>query len=121
MNAANKKPPLDHAEAAKASLEARRSDLADRVASIERSRRRGDAPLSADSEERSVERENDEVLDRLADTTRRELEQVRHALDRIHAGRYGVCERCGQPIPAQRLRAVPEATRCSGCADGARR
>lgn len=121
MNIAMKKPSRDAAEAAKANLEARRRDLADRVASIERSRRRGEAPLSADSGERSVECENDEVLDRLAETTRRELEQVRHALDRIHAGQYGSCDRCGKPIAAMRLQAVPEATRCNGCADGVRR
>jgi DnaK suppressor protein len=30
-------------------------------------------------------------------------------------GSYGVCRECRRPIPPQRLRAVPEATRCVDC------
>lgn len=51
-----------------------------------------------------------------------ELEQLDHALDRIDAGAYGVCEACAEEIPERRLRALPMATRCVGCqreADGA--
>jgi RNA polymerase-binding transcription factor DksA len=35
------------------------------------------------------------------------LYEVNDALERILAGRYGVCEETSQPIPATRLRAVP--------------
>jgi len=86
------------------------------MARIERSRRRREEPLPADSEERATESENDEVLDRLAETTERELAQVRRALARVAAGLYGFCERCERAIPAARLSAVPEATRCPDCA-----
>ena len=34
----------------------------------------------------------------------------------VRAGRYGVCERCGQPIGAERLEARPAARTCIGCA-----
>lgn len=107
---------MSSSERAKSTLDQRRRDLADRIASIERSRQRAAEPLSADSGERAVECENDEVLDRLAETTRAELAQVVHALGRIDAGLYGTCEGCGEAIAPSRLRALPEATRCSACA-----
>ena len=44
------------------------------------------------------------------------IEQVDAALRRIDSGSYGQCEQCHQPIAPARLEAVPEATRCIGCA-----
>jgi DnaK suppressor protein len=38
------------------------------------------------------------------------------ALRRLAEGRYGVCERCGQPIGADRLAARPAALACVRCA-----
>ena len=35
------------------------------------------------------------------------LGEIEAALERLVAGRYGVCEETGEPIPAARLRAVP--------------
>lgn len=43
------------------------------------------------------------------------LRAVEEALGSVDAGRYGVCERCGEPIPAGRLEVRPTATRCVGC------
>ena len=47
------------------------------------------------------------------------------ALEREFAGlaegRYGVCDRCGQPIGAERLAARPAAVTCVRCAGGGRR
>ncbi len=37
------------------------------------------------------------------------------ALLRIRNGTYGVCADCGKRIPAARLQAKPEATRCVAC------
>jgi RNA polymerase-binding protein DksA len=41
---------------------------------------------------------------------RKELAQVKKALDRIEQGTYGVSEVSGKPIPIERLEAVPYAT-----------
>jgi len=38
------------------------------------------------------------------------LAKVRHALDRMEQGTYGVCEVSGDPIPVARLDALPYAT-----------
>lgn len=53
----------------------------------------------------------------LADTDRdlEELREVQAALVRIKEGFYGVCGRCGGPIPLERLTACPTATRCEPC------
>lgn len=37
--------------------------------------------------------------------------------EKIREGIYGLCEACGQPIPATRLRAIPEAALCVPCAE----
>ena len=44
------------------------------------------------------------------------LAELAAATERLAAGRYGVCERCGGPIPDGRLRARPEARSCVVCA-----
>ena len=44
---------------------------------------------------------------------RTDLQAALHQLDQ---GRYGRCERCGEPIGAARLEARPQARRCITCA-----
>ena len=58
--------------------------------------------------QRELQLTTQEILDR-------EAEQVRDALRRREAGHYGICAECGQPIPAERLEARPEATLCIDC------
>jgi DnaK suppressor protein len=48
------------------------------------------------------------------------LTAIDAALGRLDAGDYGYCERCGQPIPAERLAARPTATQCVTCASARR-
>lgn len=43
------------------------------------------------------------------------LDQTERALDRLRLGYYGVCERCGEPIPSERLEASPRVTLCVPC------
>lgn len=102
-------------EYASAYLSSKHQDLLDRLVQIEQDRQRRTRELSLDSEERAQETENDEVLDRLADATAGEIAQIRHALDRLAAGDYGICEHCGKHIDSNRLNAVPEATDCAAC------
>ena len=44
-----------------------------------------------------------------------ELSRVNAALERIRAGTFGVCERCGSRVSATRLRAIPWAEHCLRC------
>lgn len=40
------------------------------------------------------------------------LAQVNAALQRLDEGKYGICARCGKPIPPRRLEAIPYAIYC---------
>jgi DnaK suppressor protein len=66
----------------------------------------------ADTGTKTFEREQEislanNILDRIS--------QVERALERLAAGNYGWCERCGNAIPVERLAAFPSATLCVTC------
>ena len=73
---------------------------------------------SIDSSEQAVERENDEVIDQLESDARKELEQVKLAIQRLDNGTYGVCVKCEEEISPARLKALPFVELCINCADG---
>src|SRR5579863_3213333 len=52
----------------------------------------------------------------LLEQAREQLAAADAALGRLAAGRYGVCERCGQPIGDDRLAARPATRTCVRCA-----
>lgn len=60
------------------------------------------------------------TLDREIDYTLEEnashvLAAIDAALERIDQGTYGICSTCGNPIPAERLQALPYASQCIDC------
>lgn len=59
-----------------------------------------------------VEREKSAAL---LSTLEASLASVEDALRAIERGTYGVCERCGKPIPPERLEVKPDATMCVNC------
>lgn len=66
----------------------------------------------ADAGSKTLEREQEMSVNANA---RDLLDQSAHALRRLEAGTYGICESCGTLIPAARLRAFPRATLCIAC------
>jgi RNA polymerase-binding protein DksA len=52
----------------------------------------------------------------LLDAARERLTAIDAALQQLETGRYGICERCGQPIGEERLAARPAAVTCIRCA-----
>lgn len=44
------------------------------------------------------------------------LESVRKTRQKIKEGTYGQCDHCGLQIPPERLKAMPNATKCITCA-----
>src|ERR1700683_2797878 len=48
----------------------------------------------------------------LLDAARERLGAIDAPLQRLEPGRYGICERCGQPIGEERLSARPTAVTC---------
>lgn len=66
----------------------------------------------ADTGTKTFEREQEISL---ANAIRERVTQVERALERLGEGGYGWCERCGNPIPVERLAAFPSATLCVSC------
>ena len=60
----------------------------------------------------NVERERDLALSAQA---MQQVLEIDAALDKIDKGTYGLCERCGKPIPEERLQALPWAALDVGC------
>lgn len=103
-------------ESLRKSLLAKRAELIDRRDRTRADMHRREGALAADFEEQAVERENDEVLTRISESTVDELVAVNRALMYLAQGSYGKCSVCGAEIDAKRLEARPEAGTCIGCA-----
>ena len=86
-----------------------------RLTAIQSDRRRS-SEFEKDFAEQATHRENDEVLDGLDETGRREVEGIDAALARIEEGIFGLCVACEEAIPPARIAAAPAAIRCTACA-----
>ena len=56
-----------------------------------------------------------QMLDGLAEKDTHRLRLIDSALMRIEQGKYGLCMKCGKPIPQERLEAMPYALLCINC------
>ncbi|MGH2825547.1 MAG: TraR/DksA C4-type zinc finger protein [Actinomycetota bacterium] len=66
----------------------------------------------ADAGSATFERERDlSIQNNIRDL----IDQTTRAIQRIDDGNYGTCERCGNPIEAARLKALPHALLCMDC------
>jgi len=102
------------------SIDERRKVLTDRMAELETRLQEIedelDAHQSKDWEELAVEREEDEVLERMGTTGQAEIRMIRAALQRMDDGEYGVCAKCGEDIRPERLDILPYTPLCATCA-----
>jgi len=96
----------------KTGLEEKLRELLERAAEIDDSLSQ---PGDDDWAEHAIESAGDEVLEEVGDATLEEIRQIRLALARINAGKYGVCTNCGRSIAEKRLDALPYATKCMKC------
>ncbi len=69
--------------------------------------------------DRSVVLADEILLAALDDAERAEITAIQAAMRRIDDGTWGVCDACGTAIPAARLDALPFASNCVSCAEGA--
>ncbi len=68
----------------------------------------------ADAASETFERGKEQAID---ENTERLLNSINRALEKIDAGTYGICDRCGVEISKARLEAIPYATFCLECQD----
>jgi len=91
-------------------------ELNDRLSKITDDVKHTEEPPEKDFAEQAVQAENDEVLDFLGNRARTEIAQIKDAIARIDSGHYGICQSCGEPIAAARLKALPYSDLCIKCA-----
>jgi len=94
-------------------LVARRSELDKRLHVIDDEL---ESHNSADWEELAVEREGDEVLEEMGSSGLQEIRAIDAALERMNAGEYGFCVKCGAAISEERLDVLPYTPFCRVCA-----
>lgn len=56
------------------------------------------------------------LISRLKERDRQKILEIDAALNRMAAGSYGKCQKCGREIGIKRLRALPATTFCINCA-----
>ena len=61
------------------------------------------------------------LLDSLGSQDAQRLVLITNALDRIAQDKYGLCVKCGKPIPEARLDALPYTGLCVACKEGEER
>ena len=94
-------------------LLARRRALTEHLTQVEESL---DVAPPKDWEDRSSERQGDEVLESLGNAELAEVARIDAALVRISEGTYGTCQKCGDPVSDQRLDLLPDTPFCKNCA-----
>jgi DnaK suppressor protein len=110
------------ADGVRLALAAERADTIGRIDGLTRDRR----AILESAESTSTDDEHDpegatlaferEQLAALLDQARAHLAELDVAVERLDAGTYGRCIRCGQLIPAERLTARPASVTCVACA-----
>jgi RNA polymerase-binding transcription factor DksA len=100
--------------AARERLEQQRDDLTrrlDRLQAAERDETATSGNVAGETDT-AHEWENAEIKSGQIQETLDELRQTEAALARMDSDDFGRCEICGNPIEAERLELIPEATRC---------
>ena len=56
-----------------------------------------------------------EINELALQNAKRKVVMLRAVLGRVDSPDYGICAKCRKPIPFERLKAMPTATRCLSC------
>jgi DnaK suppressor protein len=96
----------------KEQLQRERAQVAEELASL-RSEMQQAPEMTGDEVDLNVY-EREKTLG-LVGAYERRLEELDAALRAAERGQYGICERCGNPIPPERLEIFPETRLCVSC------
>jgi DnaK suppressor protein len=109
-------------DAIRRELEARRQSTRERVETLaerpELGAAQGFGKRIGDGTTEAISRLTDIGVGRSLETG---LDRTERALAKLDEGTYGTCDGCGEPIPAARLRAMPDSVLCVTCASAERR
>lgn len=97
-------------------LLAQRRDLFRQAAQTEEELLWLETDVESEVEERGQGERMVQLLDRLDERMKAEIEAIDRALFKLGTEQYGRCEQCGKAIPQSRLEALPAAAMCMACA-----
>jgi len=92
-----------------------RDELTHRIEAIDNDVHHKKEPVEKDFAEQVTQRENDEVLLAIDEEAQATVALIDSALNRIANGSYGICIKCQEQIPVDRLIALPYAVTCINC------
>jgi DnaK suppressor protein len=92
-------------------LLSKRKEIFDRVRGLEAGLEDLQEPQS-EMEEQAQQAERADLYNQLGSRERGEIVAIELALRKMDAGKYGLCEECGQAILLKRLQALPWARLC---------
>ncbi len=102
--------------------EAIRTHIIDEIAALERSVDTITDVINSDAQPDTIDwftaNESNpakEVNELALEKAKQKIVVLKEVLGRIDSPAFGICTRCGKPIPYNRLKAVPTATRCVSC------
>lgn len=101
----------------RAMLDAERSDLRKQIGDLGADPESDDVAFGSDAgfADRSHSTEERSRTISVVRALRANLRDVDHAVAKVDAGTYGVCESCGNDIALERLEALPSAVLCISC------
>ena len=71
------------------------------------------ANIGSTNEDSALEFEAFEEKLALSKAAEKDLKELKKALQRTEEGKYGICQKCGEPIEPGRLKMCPAATLCA--------
>jgi len=106
---------LSKTKTSKERLIALKGDMIHRLSLIDKDKRGITNPIPKSLDDQAVVNENREVVEKLSQRDKSELQSINVALQKIMTGTYGICSCCGNKIEIKRLKAVPYAANCIEC------
>ena len=103
------------AEIYKKRLLAKQEELLHTVTQSEQDGRQADEEATQDVADKAANAYTKEFLFHQSDDSRRVLQLVNEALQRLNNGAYGLCVACHEEVQTKRLDAVPWARHCLEC------
>ena len=94
-------------------LEIEKKELLKEIATHSKSESFGDDVDSADEKTDEAEEEGNRLA--VVQSLKKDVSEIDTALEKIHRGTYGICDRCGKTIEEEVLSAAPESAMCKAC------
>ena len=111
--AANQRQPVENTARSGVSLQKQRQAILDETGEG-LTKREGPEAFPDVSDQASAEVDQNFSM-RIKEREQKLLKKIDEALDRLNKNIYGICERCEEEIPYQRLKARPVTTLCIAC------